>query len=222
MAVGTPTKLDTQVLGSGQTITSLSVLPVAKSLLVLHICGRDVAAPNDPTVSDTSGLTWTTLQSGAFNATNRMAIKYATVGGAPVSLQVSADFGAVIAGSSFGLLNVPLALLAAPFLAGTTAGTTGTSTTPNVGTVPAITAGNVQILWAAERGPNMAPKNANWTELYDVNSPTGNCNVAAYYNTLGDTTPSCTITSSPWRAAAAEISAALSGEGPLNFFSRDI
>lgn len=198
-----------------QTLACAAFNPPANSTIWVHTCGRDTAAPAAPTISDNSGgaLVWTQLQNGAFNATNRMAIWYASVGAAPpTGLVITVDYGAVIASATLGVVTETGVNLINPIVPGTATGTTGTSTTPAPGTVPVMGLGNVQLLWVAERGASMTPE-AGWTKLYDINSSTGNCNIAGFYTLTGDTTPTATIVSAPWRAACAELQAATVGGG---------
>lgn len=213
MAIGTPTlAVAATTQGAGQTTTSGSFTPAVGDLLLAHFEGVDAAAPGVPTISDSGGLTWTLVAStgGTFNATNRCITVWA-VAAAAAAMTVSADWGASIAGSCCAVTKISGTNTTTPILAGSNAGATGSSTTPAPGTVPAITSGNVQMLWVATRAAS-ATQEAGWTELYDA-SNAGACTIAAYYNTTGDTSPTATTASAPWRAGAVEIAAAAASGG---------
>lgn len=213
MALGTPTTPTAAVhTTSSQTVVSGSFTPTANALLICHVNGQNGTAPSVPTISDSGGLTWTLITSsgGTFNSTNRCVSVWAIAPASPSAITVQADWGASITGSCLALVQITGADATTPILAGSTAGTSGSSTTPAPGTVPAITVGNVQLLMVATRAASSSPESGAWTELYD-HSTGGACAVAGYYSTAGDTSPTSTTSSAPWRAVAFEVAVAASG-----------
>lgn len=213
MALGTPTlSVAVGTSTSAQHTTTGSFTPTANAVLVVHVHGVNATAPGVPTISG-GGLTYTQVSStsGTFNSTNRCATLTAPVGASPSAMTVDADWGAAITNGAIAVFEITGADTTTPVLTGTNAGGTGTSTTPASSAVPAITAGNVQIFTVASRAASVAPESGAWTELYDA-GPTS-CRVAGYYNTAGDTTPTATTTSSPWRVGAAEIAVAPASGG---------
>ena len=136
------------------------------------------------------------------------------------AMTVSADWGASITGSTLSITQITGADTSTPILAGSTAGASGSSVTPAPGTVPGITAGNVQLLFVASRAGSVSPEGASWTEVYDVTTG-GACTSACYYCTAGDTSPTATTASAPWRASANEIAAAgAAASNPHNYYAQ--
>lgn len=216
MAVGTPTVLGSpRTQGSGQTTTIASFTPSANSIVWVHFHGVDTSAPSIPTISDSLGtLTWTAVFAGNFNSTNRNWIGWAAIGGSPSAMTVTADWGASITASNGVAFETSSTDATTPVLAGSNISASGSSTTPASGTAPSITAGNVQFLFVSTRAASVAAEGGGaWTELYDHAS--GSAISAGYYCTSGDTTPTATTSSAPWRASSIEIAAAASGWGGM-------
>ncbi len=213
MSLGTPTNNASKSQGAGQVLTSTAFTPTANALLLAHFHGQGASAPSVPSVTDTAGLTWTLVSNtgGTFNSTNRCLTVWAIAPDSPSSMTVSADWGASITGSAMRVVEITGANTTTPILTGSTIGTSGSSTTPAPGTAPALTPGNVQMLWVSTRAGSVSPE-GGWTELYD-DTTGGACTIAAYYNTTGDTSPTATTSSSPWRAGAAEIDVAPASGG---------
>ena len=215
MALGTPASAVTpKQQGAGQTITTASFTPTANALLLAQFHGQGGSAPAVPTVSDSAGLTWTLVTSsgGTFNSTNRCLVAWAIAPASPFAMTDSGDWGASITGSPLTTTQTTGADATTPILAGSTAGTSGSSVTPAPGTVPAITSGNVQLLFVATRAGSVSPEGGAWAEVFVVATGSA-CTSAAYYCTAGDTSPTATTASSPWRASAAEISVATESGG---------
>lgn len=212
MAVGTPTSLATVSQGTGQTTTTASFTPTANAIIWVHFHGRDTAAPNIPTISDSAGLTWTSVFAGQFNSSNRNWIGWAVAPASPASMTVTADWGASITTSCGRAFETTGADSTTPVVVSSNVSASGSSTTPASGTVPTITAGNVQLLFISTRaGSSVAEGGGAWTELYDIDGTGLSCHTACYYSTTGDTTPTATISSAPWRASALEVAAAAAG-----------
>lgn len=214
MALGTPTVLGTNVQGAGQTTQTSAFTPTANTVIWAHFHGVDGTAPSIPTISDSATLTWTAVFAGNFNSSNRNWIGWALTGSSPGSMTVTADWGASITGSCGEVFEITGADTTTPVVSGSTLSAAGSGTTPAPGTVPGITAGNIQLLFASTRAASSTPEGGGaWTELYDIAATAGAAQAACYYSTAGDTTPTCTIASAAWRASALEVAAAAAAAG---------
>lgn len=198
--------------------TSKAFTPAANACLFAHFHGLNTtggASPGVPTISDSAGLTWKTWFSGNFNSSNRQIVATAQVGASPASMTVSANWGSA---TSYGFVAISQTTghnSTFTFASGSTVQTTGTSTTPNVGTVSALTStGDLQVLFVASRGASATPE-AGWTEMYDAVIPGVNIQTAAFMvATPGDTTPTATLNASVvWRAIHFEVYEDLSASG---------
>lgn len=181
--------------------------PVANAVLTAWWSGQTTIAPTTVNIADSAGLSWTTFSDNAFNTTNRAVGWYALVGGSPSAMSVWFSAATAVAAVCYDLSQTTGANPVSPVVSASTFGAGGTSTTPNTGTVAAMSsAGNIQVLFVASRAASCSPE-AGWVESVDTSVPAGSCHLAIYtIGTPGDTTPTATISSSvPWRARQIEF-----------------
>lgn len=213
--LGTENASDTDAQTYTRTFT-----PADSSVVFLQTTARAAAAPAAPSISDTAGLTWVSCISQSYNVL-RHRVWYAIVAGAsPGSLVATVDWGATVQGCSMGMVSITGGNLVTPLVGSAVTGT-GTSTTPGVGSVSALSnAANARLLFvsAARSTGGFSPEaSSSWSELYDVGGVTPVQGQAAYVlNGSDDTTPTSVITSSvAWAAGAVELAIAATAPDPF-------
>lgn len=214
MAVGTPTlKASGSRTSGASSDTTGSFTPTANAVLWAFFHGRNVSgAPASATISDTAGLTWTSVFTAAFNSTNRIWIGWAVAPSSPSSMTVTASWGATVDSGTYGIIETTAAHTTTPVVTSSNVAAGGTSTTPASGTVPAMaSSGNMQLLFVASRGSSSTAE-AGWSEVLDVVASGQPCHASVYYvGTPGDTSPTATLGGSAvWRASALEVAEAAS------------
>ena len=211
MAVGTPTlKASGSRTTGASSDTTASFTPTANAVLWAFFHGRNASgAPASATISDTAGLTWTSVFTASFNSANRIWIGWAVAPSSPSSMTVTASWGATVDSGAFGVFETTGANTTTPVVASSNVAAGSTSTTPASGTVPAMaSSGNLQILFVASRSSSSTAE-ASWAEVFDVVASGQPCHASAYYiGTPGDTSPTATLPGSAvWRASALEVAA---------------
>ena len=201
MAVSTPTSLKTyNTTRTASADTTSSFTPSANALLVSVFQG---VTTGTCTITDSTGLTWTNINTTTYNASNRYTVAYTQVGASPSSMTVTATWGASFTGYvTGGVFQVTGHNTTTPLVAAGTKTGSGTSATFSTATVPALSSsGNLQVLVACSRGPGANPE-ASWTSV--LGQAGVNCmTFAAYIGTPGDTSPTATDSGATSRAYAA-------------------
>lgn len=193
------------------------VTPPDDCVVIVHAVGRASSTPANPTISDSSGLTWITIGTDTSSPSKQRVWLAKVVGTSPGSITITVDWGTSIDGCCMAVFRDTGVNLTSPAVAGSVLGATGTGTTPAPGTVPSLAnPNNAQILVVGHRrNASDASVESGWTELYDVNGSSPVNGACAYYRIASeDTTPTCTLGgSADWMARAFELAIAVAASG---------
>lgn len=203
MAVSTPTvaRNFSPTTRTASSDTTSSFTPTANALLVAMFHGLTTQTC---TITDSTGLTWTVINTATFNSSNRYTVAWAQAPASPSSMTVTATWGASFTGYVAGsVVQVTGHNTTTPLVAAGTKTGSGTSSTFSTSAVPAMASvGNVQFLCCFTRGSSITPE-AGWTELVDLNTGVNSELWCGYIGTPGDTSPTATDTGSTSRVYSA-------------------
>lgn len=223
MAIGVTNRSSGGDTSNASTYATNSFTPSANSLLIACFAASQSSVnPTIPSVSDTSGLTWVQVSDNAYLASGisraRITIFAAHVGGSPVAITVTGDYGTPQIGCRLSVFEVTGSDVANSGVAASvvqnvlsTAGATGTSLSLTL--AAAGDANNRSFLFLDHAASETIGHEAGWTQigaashLVPAFSASSQCNLTSF-----DTSVTASWASSvAYGAIALEIKALVAG-----------